>query len=123
MVLNKNRGDIITVQFSVKNTGSSAASFDIAFEFDTQTDGHYDKWFKRVDSPTINPGETKTYANTITVPSDAPYAHYFSIGVFVYPAGTFNPSSPQSNMYDSDSEYDIIYVPTTGAEIEIISIS
>ena len=110
-LVNKSRGEIVDVNFQLKNTSSFPTAFDMALEFDTTIDGqHYDKFFDGVDSVVIDPGLAAAYNLWFTVPSDAPLNNYFSIGVYAYPIGKFNANDPQADYVAKESVFDVVYV-------------
>ena len=110
-LVNKSRGEIVDVNFQLKNTSSFPTAFDMALEFDTTIDGqHYDKFFDGVDSVVIDPGLVAAYNLWFTVPNDAPLNQYFSIGVYAYPIGKFNANDPQADYVAKESVFDVIYV-------------
>lgn len=109
-LVNKSRGDRVSVKFDLKNTGSSPTVFDMALAFDTANAFHYIRWFNGVDTIVINPGQTIRYTLWFTIPGDAPLNHYFSINVFVYPLGKFDKNNPGSNYLDVQPVHNGIYV-------------
>ncbi len=109
-LISRSRGDRIGAKFDLKNTGNSPVAFDMALEFDTITNGYYDRFFNGVDSVVIAPGQTIPYNLWFSIPNAAPLNHYFSIGVYVYALDKFDSNNPKANYLDKKSVFDVIYV-------------
>ena len=106
-LVSKGRGEIVDVNFNLKNTSSFSTAFDLAIEFDTRD---YGKFFDGVDSVVIDPGLTASYNLWFTVPSDSPLNNYFSIGVYAYPLNKFDSSNPADGYVAKESVFDVVYV-------------